>query len=79
MGNALLGHIEKILSDLPSEVVLIENNDGFLFRDDVVKHLELRGMVVCAGTVLQQRIEFELKELSAGVCSSLKKDDLKIK
>jgi len=62
MGNALLGHIDKILQDLPSEVVLIENNDGFLFRDDVLKHMELRGMVVCAGMVLQQRIEFELKE-----------------
>ena len=62
MGNALLGFIEKILRDLPSEVVLIENNDAFLFREDVLKHLELRGLAICAGTVLQQRIEFELKE-----------------
>jgi hypothetical protein len=62
MGNALLGHIEKILRDIPSEVVLIENNDSFLFRDDVLKHLEFKGMAICAGTVLQQRIEFELKE-----------------
>ena len=61
MENRLIQHIVKILSGYKAPVLIIENNDGFLFRSDVIEELEKRDICVSIGSSLSQRISFELR------------------
>lgn len=62
------GVIEHIADDLrhPSyDVFLIENNDGFLYREDVQNALHVLGIDVVNEGRINQRIHFELKDEGA--------------
>tara|TARA_R100000789_G_scaffold99040_1_gene104355 strand:+ start:104 stop:1558 length:1455 start_codon:yes stop_codon:yes gene_type:complete len=61
MENNLIKHIIKVLSGFESPVLIIENNDGFLFRPDLIEELERNNINVSIGTNLSQRVAFELR------------------
>ncbi len=57
--------IHKIIEDfisLNKKVIAVENNDGFLFREDVIGELSANGIEVVSGTSLEQRIAYELRK-----------------
>ncbi|MGO2402529.1 PglZ domain-containing protein [Mesonia sp.] len=62
MGNSLVKEIVRNLKSYGSPILILENNDGFLFRDDVIDALESRGFKVSVGSNLFQRIDFETIE-----------------
>ena len=57
----LILHIANDLKSLSSDVLLVENNDGFLFRDDVINYLAKEGVTIVHGSPLKQRVKFELR------------------
>jgi hypothetical protein len=61
MGKWLLQHIIQEIKRLGSNVFLVENVDGFLFRDDVITGLKEHDILVCHGSSVQQRVQFELR------------------
>ncbi len=61
MENSLIKHIVKVLSGYDAPVLIIENNDGFLFRTDVREELERNNINVSIGNELSQRVAFELR------------------
>lgn len=61
MENSLMNHIIKMLSSYDASVLIIENNDGFLFRTDVIEELEQSNISVSIGSNLSQRVSFELR------------------
>lgn len=61
MENSLIKHIIKVLSGYADPVLIIENNDGFLFRVDVIEEFERNNINVSIGSSLSQRVAFELK------------------
>ena len=65
MGKVLLQHISEKLRQYDTNVFLIENNDRFLYRSDVIKELKYFGVDVVLGTTIQQRVQFELREEAA--------------
>tara|TARA_B100000963_G_C22637007_1_gene678161 strand:- start:3888 stop:5342 length:1455 start_codon:yes stop_codon:yes gene_type:complete len=64
MENSLIKHIIKVLSDYDAPVLIIENNDGFLFRTDVIEAFERKNINVSFGNNLAQRVAFELRDNS---------------
>ena len=63
MGNSLVKEIVRNLKSYGSPILILENNDGFLFRDDVIDALESRGFKVSVGSNLfQKRYDFETIE-----------------
>ena len=64
MENSLIKHIIKVLSGYDVPVLIIENNDGFLFRSDVIETFERHNINVSFGNNLSQRIAFELRDNS---------------
>ena len=62
MAKGLILQIAENLKSYPSEVFLIEDNDRFLYRKDVVESLELLGIEVTNGSNFEQRIRFEMRE-----------------
>jgi len=61
MENSLIKHIIKVLSSYDAPVLIIENNDGFLFRIDVIEEFKRNNINVSIGSNLSQRVAFELK------------------
>lgn len=61
MDNKFIQHIIKDFKDHSAKVFLIENNDRFLYREDVIKELNDWGFEVSTGTTLEQRFKYELK------------------
>lgn len=61
MENSLIKHIIKVLSGYDAPVLIIENNDGFLFRIDVIEEFKRNNINVSIGSNLSQRVAFELK------------------
>lgn len=61
MENSLIEYIIKVLSSYDTTVLIIENNDGFLFRADVIEEFERNNINVSTGSNLSQRVAFELK------------------
>ncbi len=58
------GLIENIINDFKKQsnlVLLVENNDGFLFRDDLVLVFQKNGINLIQGTSINQRVQFELR------------------
>lgn len=64
MENSLIKHIIKVLSGYDAPVLIIENNDGFLFRSDVIEAFERYNINVSFGNNLSQRVAFELRDNS---------------
>ncbi|MFZ4413821.1 MAG: PglZ domain-containing protein [Bacteroidales bacterium] len=62
MAKGLIQNIAEELKSYQSNVFLVENNDRFLYREDVIKELKAFGVDVVFGTSIQQRIQFELRE-----------------
>ncbi|OYT17093.1 MAG: hypothetical protein B7C24_04455 [Bacteroidetes bacterium 4572_77] len=62
MAKGLIEYIVKDLKSYSSEVLLVEDNEGFLFREDVVRQFLKYNIVVSNGSKLSQRIALELKE-----------------
>jgi hypothetical protein len=62
MVKELIQHITNELKRYDSIVFLVENNDRFLYRPDVIKEFKSYGVDVIQGTAIQQRIHFELRE-----------------
>jgi len=61
MLNRLIEDISKDLRNQSSDVLLIENNDKFLFREDVISTLNIKGIKISIGTSLKHRVDFELR------------------
>jgi hypothetical protein len=63
MGNGLIYHITESLKSNPAKVFLLENNDRFLYRNDVQDAFGTLGIEITNGTNIEQRIRFEMREL----------------
>ena len=62
MPNSLIKNIAIDLKDQSAKVLLVENNDKFLFREDVISALSNEGIKISRGTTLKQRVDFELRD-----------------
>jgi hypothetical protein len=62
MVNRLIQHIAESLKSYSKKVILVENNDRFLYRSDVQDAFGLLGIEITNGTNTEQRIRFEMKE-----------------
>lgn len=62
MAKSILERIIKDIKQQPSKVLLIENNDGFLFREDVQNVLKEHDIECAPGTSIDQRVAFELRD-----------------
>ncbi len=61
MLNRLIENISKDLKNQSADVLLIENNDKFLFREDVISALSIEGIKISQGSPLKHRVDFELR------------------
>lgn len=62
MAKGIIQYIIEEFKSHHSNVLLIENNDKFLYREDVIKALKSLGVEVFYGNPIQQRVQFELRE-----------------
>lgn len=62
MGNSLIENIVKDFKDHGSSVLRVENNDRFLYREDLQAALKESGFSISIGSNLKHRIDFELRE-----------------
>lgn len=62
MAKGIIQHITEELKSHHADVLLIENNDRFLYREDVIIALKSNGIDVVYGTPVQQRVQYELRE-----------------
>lgn len=62
MDKNLIQHISNKLCSYPAQVFLVENNDLFFFREDVIAAFATFGVEVCKGTPWEQRLAYELRE-----------------
>lgn len=62
MAKGIIQHIAELFKKSPSKVFLVENNDRFLFRDDVITALKATGIEVSQGSNIEQRIRFETRD-----------------
>jgi len=62
MAKRLIEHIVADLRSYSQDVLLVEDNEGFLFRDDVVQELLKYDVKISNGSKLAQRMALELKE-----------------
>lgn len=62
MAKGIIQIITELFKSNNSEVLLIENNDKFLYREDVINALKINGVELFIGSTIQQRIQFELRK-----------------
>ena len=62
MDKNLIQHIARSLSNYSARVFLVENNDQFFFREDVIAAFTSVGVEVCMGSPWEQRLAYELRE-----------------
>jgi hypothetical protein len=62
MVKGIIQHITELFKNNHAEVLLIENNDKFLYREDVKSALKENGIDLINSSSIQQRIQFELRE-----------------
>ncbi|WP_310993746.1 PglZ domain-containing protein [Aequorivita marina] len=62
MAKGIIQHIVQDLKEYSSQVLLVENTDKFLSREEVLSTLLTYGIRVVQGTKIHQRVEFELRE-----------------
>lgn len=65
MVKGIIDHIADDLISFKSDLLLIENNDGFLYREDVKNALHVLGVDVVNGSKINQRMQLELKDEGA--------------
>jgi len=65
MAKSILNRIIKDFKQQSRMVLLIENNDGFLFREDVQNVLKDNNIECASGTDISQRVAFELRDKSS--------------
>lgn len=65
MDKSILNRIIKDFKQQSKKVLLIENNDGFLFREDVQNILKDNDIECASGTNISQRVAFELRDKSS--------------
>ena len=62
MGNGLMQHIINDFRNQSNPILLVENNDGFLFREDVIKLCNENSIKIVQGSPIKLRVEFELRD-----------------
>ena len=62
MAKGLIQHIIESLKSYPAKVILMENNDRFLYRSDVQEAFNTFGIEITNGTNIEQRVRFEMRE-----------------
>jgi hypothetical protein len=62
MGSNLIQHIINDFKSYSNKVLLVENNDGFLFREDIIKLCQEKAITIVAGSLISQRVAFELRD-----------------
>lgn len=62
MSDSLIKNIASDLKSQSANVLLVENNDRFLFREDVMAKLADEGINIVQGSPLKHRIAYELKD-----------------
>ena len=62
MENSLIQDIIRALSNYNALLLIIENNDGFLFRTDVIKEFNRNNIIVSIGNNIFQRVSIELRD-----------------
>lgn len=62
MAKGLIQHIAESFKSYSSKVFLVENNDRFLYRRDVVEAFAQLGIEITNGSNIEQRIRFEQRE-----------------
>ena len=65
MGKSLIEHIVYDFKNHSNPVLLVENNDGFLFREDVIQLCKESDIKVVKGSSIKQRVEFELRDTNS--------------
>ena len=61
MHSGVIQHIIEDFKSLDCDLLLVENNDEFFFREDVLQCFKEAGFLIDSGNQLSQRISFELK------------------
>lgn len=62
MVSSLMQHIIDDFRSYTNKVLLVENNDGFLFRDDVIKLCKTNNISIVKGSSISQRVAYELRD-----------------
>jgi hypothetical protein len=62
MAKGLIQYIAESFKSHLSKVFLIENNDHFLYRKDVIEVFSQFGIEITNGTNIEQRIKYEMRE-----------------
>jgi hypothetical protein len=62
MAKSLIQHIAESFKNNASNVLLVENNDKFLYRENVIRELKILGINIFIGNSIQSRVQFELRE-----------------
>jgi hypothetical protein len=65
MDKSLIEHIVYDFKNHSNPVLLVENNDGFLFREDVIQLCKESDIKVVKGSSIKQRVEFELRDTNS--------------
>lgn len=65
MAKGIIEHIADDMRHTSFDVFLVENNDCFLYREDIQNALHVVGIDVVNGSRINQRIQFELKDEGA--------------
>lgn len=65
MDKSLIAHIVYDFRNHSNPVLLVENNDGFLFREDVIQLCKENNIKVAQGSSIKQRVEFELRDTNS--------------
>lgn len=62
MASLLIKHIIQELKSYNQNVLIVENNDGFLLREDVFDRLKKEDIQVSVGDSLTHRLDYELRD-----------------
>ncbi|MFB0937422.1 MAG: PglZ domain-containing protein, partial [Urechidicola sp.] len=65
MDKSLIAHIVYDFRNHSNPVLLVENNDGFLYREDVIQLCKENNIKVVIGSSIKQRVEFELRDTNS--------------
>lgn len=61
MNNNFIEHIVSYFNSFDKKIILVENPDKFLLREDIIKIFKDNNISIVKGTSIEQRIQFELK------------------
>ncbi len=61
MNNNFIEHIVSYFNSFDKKIILLENPDKFLLREDIIKIFKDNNISIVKGTSIEQRIQFELK------------------